>query len=161
MAPTEVLAQQHVKTLTKMLSRLSDPPKVILLTGSMTKKARDVALQAIENGAAQIIVGTHSLISDDVVFKSLGIAVVDEQHRFGVEQRAALASKGPIGGYVERSRHVDHALAIVKSENESAQREKEGEQDGDAADAAAGAAGGDEEFGAVAEQAAGSSAKAT
>lgn len=161
MAPTEVLAQQHVKTLTKMLSRLSDPPKVILLTGSMTKKARDVALQAIENGAAQIIVGTHSLISDDVVFKSLGIAVVDEQHRFGVEQRAALASKGPIGGYVERSRHVDHALAIVKSENEAAQREKEGEQDGDAADAAAWAAAGDEEFVSVAEQTAVSSPKKT
>ena len=77
MAPTEVLAQQHAKTLSKLLGRLSSPPKVILLTGSMTKKARESALAEIEDGTAKVIVGTHSLISDDVVFASLGIAVVD------------------------------------------------------------------------------------
>ena len=88
----------------------------------MTKKQRDAALAEIETGAAKVIVGTHSLISDDVVFASLGIAVVDEQHRFGVEQRAALASKGPIGGYVARGEGLDdHAASIVAKENEAAQ----------------------------------------
>ena len=144
MAPTEVLAQQHCKTLTKLLGRLPDPPTVILLTGSMTKKLRDAALSQIESGAAQIIVGTHSLISDSVQFKSLGIAVVDEQHRFGVEQRAALASKGPIGGYVQKSEAMmDHASAIVKGESDAARKEQE--EDGDAADAAAWAAAGEDD----------------
>ena len=149
MAPTEVLAQQHAKTLSKLLGRLSTPPRVILLTGSMTKKARDAALAEIETGAAKVIVGTHSLISDDVVFASLGIAVVDEQHRFGVEQRAALASKGPIGGYVARGEGLDdHAASIVAKENEAARKEAKnsagkGEEDGDAADAAAWAAAAD------------------
>ena len=84
----------------------------------------------IEAGTGHVIIGTHSLISDDVVFKSLGIAVVDEQHRFGVEQRAALASKGPIGGYVRRDdvAVADHAAALVA---------RELEEDDDAADAAA------------------------
>ena len=152
MAPTEVLAQQHAKTLSKLLGRLSSPPKVILLTGSMTKKARDAALAEIEDGTAKVIVGTHSLISDDVVFASLGIAVVDEQHRFGVEQRAALASKGPIGGYVARGEGLDdHAASIVAKENEAAEREAsakraaaKAEEDGDAADAAAWAAAADD-----------------
>ena len=151
MAPTEVLAQQHAKTLSKLLGRLSSPPKVILLTGSMTKKARESALAEIEDGTAKVIVGTHSLISDDVVFASLGIAVVDEQHRFGVEQRAALASKGPIGGYVARGEGLDdHAASIVAKENEAAEREAaakraaaKAEEDGDAADAAAWAAAAD------------------
>ena len=114
----------------------------------MTKKARDAALAEIEDGTAKVIVGTHSLISDDVVFASLGIAVVDEQHRFGVEQRAALASKGPIGGYVARGEGLDdHAASIVAKENEAAEREAaakraaaKAEEDGDAADAAAWAA---------------------
>ena len=130
MAPTEVLAQQHARSLTQLFNRMSDPPRVVLLTGSMTKKARDAALAEIEAGTGHVIIGTHSLISDDVVFKSLGIAVVDEQHRFGVEQRAALASKGPIGGYVRRDdvAVADHAAALVA---------KELEDDGDAADAAA------------------------
>ena len=147
MAPTEVLAQQHAKTLGKLLGRLSAPPRVILLTGSMTKKQRDAALAEIETGAAKVIVGTHSLISDDVVFASLGIAVVDEQHRFGVEQRAALAAKGPIGGYVARGdgRSDDHAASIVAKEDEAARKEAKktaakGDEDGDAADAAAWAA---------------------
>ena len=149
MAPTEVLAQQHAKTLSKLLGRLSSPPRVILLTGSMTKKARDAALAEIETGAAKVIVGTHSLISDDVVFASLGIAVVDEQHRFGVEQRAALASKGPIGGYVARGEGPDdHAASIVAKENDAARKEgksagRKSDEDGDAADAAAWAAAAD------------------
>jgi ATP-dependent DNA helicase RecG len=67
---------------------------VVLLTGSTSRKDRDAALKLIESGEGHVVIGTHSLISDDVVFKSLGLAVVDEQHRFGVEQRAALASKG-------------------------------------------------------------------
>ena len=88
MAPTEVLATQHATTLENVFSRLENPPRVVLLTGSTPKKERDAALRLIESGEGRVVVGTHSLISDDVVFKSLGLAVVDEQHRFGVEQRA-------------------------------------------------------------------------
>ena len=94
MAPTEVLATQHATTLENIFSRLESPPRVVLLTGSTSRKDRDAALKLIESGEGHVVIGTHSLISDDVVFKSLGLAVVDEQHRFGVEQRAALASKG-------------------------------------------------------------------
>jgi ATP-dependent DNA helicase RecG len=94
MAPTEVLATQHATTLESIFSRLENPPRVVLLTGSTSRKDRDAALKLIESGEGHVVIGTHSLISDDVVFKSLGLAVVDEQHRFGVEQRAALASKG-------------------------------------------------------------------
>jgi ATP-dependent DNA helicase RecG len=94
MAPTEVLATQHATTLENIFSRLENPPRVVLLTGSTSRKDRDAALKLIESGEGHVVIGTHSLISDDVVFKSLGLAVVDEQHRFGVEQRAALASKG-------------------------------------------------------------------
>jgi ATP-dependent DNA helicase RecG len=90
---TEVLAQQHARTLTHMFREMADPPKIVLLTGSMGKKQREAALALIADGSGQVIIGTHSLISDDVNFKSLGLAVVDEQHKFGVEQRTKLVAK--------------------------------------------------------------------
>lgn len=91
MAPTEILAQQHYQTLVSLLKDM--PVKVALLTGSTkTKERRQIALD-LESGDLHILVGTHALIEDKVVFKNLGLAIVDEQHRFGVEQRARLWKK--------------------------------------------------------------------
>jgi ATP-dependent DNA helicase RecG len=102
LAPTEVLAQQHHRSLTSMLGDLAaggmlggatDGTQVALLTGSLGAAARRQALLDAASGAAGIVVGTHALLEDRVQFADLGLAVVDEQHRFGVEQRAALAAK--------------------------------------------------------------------
>lgn len=96
MAPTEVLATQHHRVLTDLLSQMRDPPKVALLTGSTKTAERAQILEDLNDGKIGIIVGTHALIHEKVVFSSLGIAVVDEQHRFGVEQRAGLLAKGKL-----------------------------------------------------------------
>jgi len=93
MAPTEVLAQQHFANI----SRYLEPTKVRcdLLTGSSTQKERREIHSGLEDGSIGIIVGTHALLEDNVVFHALGLAVIDEQHRFGVDQRAKLWGKGP------------------------------------------------------------------
>jgi ATP-dependent DNA helicase RecG len=102
LAPTEVLAVQHHKTLTKMLGDLAEQgmlggaehaTKIGLLTGSLNAASRRTALLDAAGGAAGIVVGTHALLEDKVQFADLGLVVVDEQHRFGVEQRAALSAK--------------------------------------------------------------------
>jgi ATP-dependent DNA helicase RecG len=104
LAPTEVLAQQHYRSLTELLGPLAERgllggsdagTRVALLTGSLGAEAHREALLHAASGQAGIIVGTHALLEDRVQFADLGLVVVDEQHRFGVEQRAALASKGP------------------------------------------------------------------
>lgn len=92
MAPTEILAEQHYANLTKYLMPLGLEPR--LLTGSQTKTEREEALQAIASGRVPVAVGTHALIQDGVDFDRLGLAIVDEQHRFGVMQRAELFSRG-------------------------------------------------------------------
>lgn len=92
MAPTEILAAQHAETLAPMLEKLGIA--CTLLTGSMTAAQKRAALAAIESGAAQVVVGTHALIQQGVAFHRLGAVVADEQHRFGVAQRAALSAKG-------------------------------------------------------------------
>ncbi|MCH7760861.1 ATP-dependent DNA helicase RecG, partial [candidate division TA06 bacterium] len=92
MAPTEILAEQHFLVLIRLLEKIG--VRVVLLVGGMRKKEREEAYQAIESGEGQIIVGTHALIEEGVKFKSLGFVVVDEQHRFGVMQRAKLVRKG-------------------------------------------------------------------
>jgi ATP-dependent DNA helicase RecG len=103
LAPTEVLASQHARSLREMLGDLGqagelgaaeNATKVTLLTGSMGAKERKQALLDTVSGAAGIIVGTHAIIQDTVAFAELGFVVVDEQHRFGVEQRDALRSRG-------------------------------------------------------------------
>jgi ATP-dependent DNA helicase RecG len=103
LAPTEVLAAQHARSLREMLGDLGqagelgaaeNATKVTLLTGSMGAKERKKALLEIVSGEAGIVVGTHALIQDHVEFADLGLAVVDEQHRFGVEQRDALRTRG-------------------------------------------------------------------
>ncbi|MFK0010249.1 ATP-dependent DNA helicase RecG [Streptomyces sp. NPDC091027] len=103
LAPTEVLAQQHHRSVVEMMGELAEGgmlggsdqgTKVVLLTGSMGTAARRQALLDLVTGEAGIVIGTHALIEDKVQFHDLGLVVVDEQHRFGVEQRDALRSKG-------------------------------------------------------------------
>jgi ATP-dependent DNA helicase RecG len=92
MAPTEVLAEQHAETFRRLLEPFGIT--VGLLTGSVKGKARTELLKQIGNGTARLVVGTHALISEGVKYRDLGLVVADEQHRFGVAQRAALAEKG-------------------------------------------------------------------
>ena len=91
MAPTEILAAQHYATISHFLQGME--VKVALLTGSTRKKEREKLLPAIANGEIQIVIGTHALIEESVQFHSLGLAIIDEQHRFGVEQRSKLWTK--------------------------------------------------------------------
>ena len=95
MAPTEVLAQQHFKNIQKFLAPTG--VKSALLTGSSKTKERREIHQGLEDGSIGIIVGTHALLEDVVVFRNLGLAIIDEQHRFGVEQRARLWKKSSAG----------------------------------------------------------------
>ena len=92
MAPTEILAEQHYATLSKLFDGTG--LRLGLLTGSLTASNKNKIRQELENGDIDIVVGTHALITDKTTFKSLGLAVTDEQHRFGVAQRAKLLSKG-------------------------------------------------------------------
>jgi ATP-dependent DNA helicase RecG len=92
MAPTEILAEQHMKNLSSMAAPLG--VTVRSLTGRIKKKEKEVLLAEIGSGTAQIVVGTHALIEENVKFKRLGLAIIDEQHRFGVMQRSTLTSKG-------------------------------------------------------------------
>jgi RecG-like helicase len=92
MAPTEILAQQHFDKISKLLAPLKI--RTALLTGSQTKKEHDFITSDIAEGKTNIIVGTHALIQDSVDYKNLGLIVIDEQHRFGVNQRKAMREKG-------------------------------------------------------------------
>ncbi len=91
MAPTEILAQQHLETFTKSLYEMD--VKIALLTGNVKGSRRKQILESLANGEIDILIGTHALIENQVVFKNLGIVVIDEQHRFGVGQRAKLWEK--------------------------------------------------------------------
>ncbi len=94
MAPTEILATQHYETLSRFLDGME--VRVELLTGSVKGKRREAILQGLLSGDVHILVGTHAVIEDTVVFASLGLVVIDEQHRFGVEQRAKLWAKNKV-----------------------------------------------------------------
>ncbi|RZD67064.1 ATP-dependent DNA helicase RecG [Streptomyces albidoflavus] len=118
LAPTEVLAQQHHRSITEMMGDLADggtlgapehATKVVLLTGSMTAAARRKALLDLATGEAGIVIGTHALIEDTVQFHELGLVVVDEQHRFGVEQRDALRAKG----HTKEEARTPHLLVMT------------------------------------------------
>lgn len=110
MAPTEVLAEQHAVGIRRLLEGLRVPAsdtldgerdvRVELLTSSVTAEKRREILAGLADGCVDIAIGTHALIQDTVAFLSLGLVVVDEQHRFGVEQRAALRAKGEAGGAI-------------------------------------------------------------
>ena len=95
MAPTEILAEQHYRKLAFWLKPLG--VNIAWLAGSLKKKQKDAGLAAAADGSAALVVGTHALFQDKVVFERLGLAIVDEQHRFGVEQRLSLARKGEAG----------------------------------------------------------------
>ena len=92
MAPTELLAEQHYLTLRPLLARSRF--RVVALTGSHGAKARRDTIAALERGDAHLVVGTHALVQQSVAFRALGLAIIDEQHRFGVRQRATLRDKG-------------------------------------------------------------------
>jgi ATP-dependent DNA helicase RecG len=98
MAPTEILAQQHYNTISQQLKNL--PIQIELLTGSIKAKQRKPILEGCEQGTVDILIGTHAIIEDIVAFKNLGFAVVDEQHKFGVAQRAKIWKKNKIPPHV-------------------------------------------------------------
>lgn len=95
MAPTEILAEQHRDNFARWLQPLGIAPG--WLSGKVKGRSRQAQLEAIANGAVQLVIGTHALFQADVVFQRLGLAIIDEQHRFGVHQRLALREKGSIG----------------------------------------------------------------
>lgn len=117
MAPTEVLAAQHRKKIGEMVQPLGI--SCILLTGAMTAKEKRLAREKIASGEAQIVIGTHALITDKVEFKSLSLAITDEQHRFGVRQRKVLMEKGSGNGtdmphvLVMSATPIPRTLAII------------------------------------------------
>ena len=114
MAPTEVLAEQHFAGVRKLLEELLVPDannlfgdrqlRIELLTSRVTSERRRELLRDLANGGVDILIGTHALIQESVEFASLGVAVIDEQHRFGVEQRAALRNKGESSALSDRER---------------------------------------------------------
>ena len=92
MAPTEILAEQHYTSLGRLFAPLGI--RTVLLTGSLTQKEKRLTREVIESGEAQLIIGTHALLTDSTQFARLGLVIADEQHRFGVAQRSALSAKG-------------------------------------------------------------------
>lgn len=94
MAPTEILARQHCSRIKELLERLSKPPQSALLIGSLPEREKEFLRKAIHKGDIDLVIGTHALIQDEARFQRLGLAVIDEQHRFGVIQRAQLEQKG-------------------------------------------------------------------
>jgi ATP-dependent DNA helicase RecG len=112
MAPTEILAEQHFRNIDRLAQEMG--LRVTLLTGSRTAALKRQAQQEIESGWSQLVIGTHALIQDAVNFHSLGLAIIDEQHRFGVEQRARLRAKSPeLDTLVMTATPIPRTLAIV------------------------------------------------
>ena len=97
-APTEILSNQHVNNFTEMLKGL--PVQVALLTGSIKSAARRKVLETVADGSTAILIGTHAILEDPVIFKNLGLAIIDEQHRFGVAQRARIWNKADLPPHV-------------------------------------------------------------
>ena len=114
MAPTEVLAKQHFESITEILKKYQIPLKAELLTGSMTAREKREVYERITAGEVQIILGTHALIQEKVVYHNLALVVTDEQHRFGVRQREAFAEKGRIPHILVMSATpIPRTLAII------------------------------------------------
>lgn len=114
MAPTEVLAAQHYETLLQLQKKYQLPIRPVLLTGSTTAKDRREIYARIESGDANIILGTHALIQDKVVYRNLALVITDEQHRFGVRQRESLAQKGNmVHVLVMSATPIPRTLAII------------------------------------------------
>ena len=114
MAPTEVLASQHYETLLQMKKQYNLPICPVLLTGSTSARDRRAIYEQIESGEANVILGTHALIQDKVVYHNLGLVITDEQHRFGVRQRESLAQKGnAVHVLVMSATPIPRTLAII------------------------------------------------
>ena len=114
MAPTEVLARQHMENLEKMKEEYGLPVHPVLLTGSVKGKTRKEVYRQIASGEADIIIGTHALIQEAVEYKDLGLVITDEQHRFGVRQRENLAGKGnAVPVLVMSATPIPRTLAII------------------------------------------------
>lgn len=114
MAPTEVLARQHFENISGMLTEYGLPISAELLTGSMTAKQKREVYGRIESGEAAIVIGTHALIQEKAVYRNLALVVTDEQHRFGVKQREALAGKGNMPHILVMSATpIPRTLAII------------------------------------------------
>ena len=112
MAPTEVLASQHEETFRKIFEPAGI--KVVLLTGSLTAKEKKERLAQVANGEAQMVIGTHAVIQKGVTFHKLGLAITDEQHRFGVRQRSTLAEKGEnVHTLVMTATPIPRTLALI------------------------------------------------
>jgi len=124
MAPTEILAEQHFRKLIGWLEPVLTPLglQVAWLTGSQKKKERDAMLALVASGQAALVVGTHAVIQDKVQFKALALAIIDEQHRFGVAQRLALRQKlsdeqtNPSDGSISDPAHSGHTRAVTPRE---------------------------------------------
>lgn len=114
MAPTEVLAAQHYESLSQLQKQYKLPVRPVLLTGSATAKERRQIYAQIESGEANVILGTHALIQDKVVYRNLALVITDEQHRFGVRQRESLAQKGKqVHVLVMSATPIPRTLAII------------------------------------------------
>jgi len=113
MAPTEILAEQHYRKLYAWLTPLDI--KIAWLTGSQSKKDRAISLEMTQSGEAQIVVGTHALFQEHVAFKKFGLSIIDEQHRFGVEQRLALRKKGELNRVIEPHQLMMSATPIPRT----------------------------------------------
>ena len=114
MAPTEVLARQHFNKITQLFEKYDIPLKTELLTGSMTAKEKREAYKRIESGESDVIIGTHAVIQEKVVFKNLCLVVTDEQHRFGVNQREEFLKKGDsVHVLVMSATPIPRTLAII------------------------------------------------
>ena len=110
MAPTEILATQHYESLEPLFAKYGF--RTGLLTGQMTAKQKREIRELIKSGYYQLVIGTHALITDNVEFQSLGLVITDEQHRFGVRQRAALTAKGDIPHTLVMSATPIHELLL-------------------------------------------------
>lgn len=111
MVPTEILAEQHYRSIEPMLSLYGI--RTVLLTGSITKKEKERIKEGILNKEFDLVIGTHALLEGDVVFHNLGFVVTDEQHRFGVKQRAALSSKSTPDILVMTATPIPRTLALI------------------------------------------------
>ena len=114
MAPTEVLAIQHFETITELCETYQLPFKPVVLVGSLTAKQKKEAKLKLADGTCNLVIGTHALIQEDVLFKNLALVVTDEQHRFGVKQRETLTNKGKsVHTLVMSATPIPRSLAII------------------------------------------------
>ena len=114
MAPTEVLARQHMESFEEFIEKYHLPFKPVLLVGSMTAKQKREAYEKLQIGTSNLVIGTHAIIQDKVIFRKLALVITDEQHRFGVKQREALAEKGAYPHVMVMSATpIPRSLAII------------------------------------------------